>query len=520
MCCMTSSGDEFREEGEVYDVSMAIEKIGFGRFQIVLMVLVASIWMADAMEMMLLSFLAPAVACEWQLSNSEKAWGPQAVFIGMMIGAPFWGWYEDRFGRRMCYFACTLGALLAGIATVFSVNYHMLVACRACVGFAVAGSHCAVVLYMEFLPMAWRAFGVVMLGVFWAIGAVLEALLAYAVMAHTSNEMGWRLLVLFSALPLAILLMFWPWLPESARWDLQHGNRKRALETLEWGAKLNRTSLPEGQLAESPAAESRSEGSCLDMCRGPKMLAISLMLGFVWIVAAMGYYGVVLLNTELFQEEANGERCSIYDAAKKLTRRPAHRTGAAREAELCARLTTEDYQDAVIDSLGELPGLALAFFLMDRTGRRGALAVTCTIFGIVVAMLLYCWGRTVENVLLFLGRGSIDGAFQIVFIFTPEIYPTSIRGTAIGIFSMLARIGGVATPQVALVLLPMSNQVGLGLYAGLSFLAAIAGGCMPVETAGKELADDVVPTQASARDSDADSKKEAFAKQSQPLKSG
>eukprot|EP00971_Amphidinium_carterae_P325190 6455326-Amphidinium_carterae.1 len=34
------------------------------------------------------------VACEWQLSNSEKAWGPQAVFLGMMLGAPFWGWFE------------------------------------------------------------------------------------------------------------------------------------------------------------------------------------------------------------------------------------------------------------------------------------------------------------------------------------------------------------------------------------------------------------------------------------------
>jgi len=483
-------------------------------------VLVASIWMADAMEMMLLSFLAPAVACEWQLSNSEKAWGPQAVFLGMMLGAPFWGWFEDRFGRRVCYFACTLGALLAGIATVFSVNYHMLVACRACVGFSVAGSHCAVVLYMEFLPSAWRAWGVVMLGVFWSIGAVFEALLAYAVMTHASNDTGWRLLVLLSALPLAVLLLFWPWLPESARWDLQHGNRERALQTLEWGARLNRTSMPEGQLAESPAAESRSEGTCLDMCRGRKMLATSLMLSVVWIVAAMGYYGVVLLNTELFQEEAAGERCSLHRVGKALTRRPEHRSGAAREAELCVPLTTEDYQDAVIDSLGELPGLALAYILMDRTGRRGALGFTFALFGVVVGLLLFCWGRAAENVLLFLGRGSIDGAFQIAYIFTPEIYPTSIRGTAIGIFSMLARVGGVAAPQVALVLLPMSNQAGLGLYSSLSFLAALAGGCLPIETAGKDLADDVAPAQAPGRAEEADDKKEALAKQGQPLKSG
>eukprot|EP00403_Amphidinium_massartii_P018053 CAMPEP_0178422892 /NCGR_PEP_ID=MMETSP0689_2-20121128/27409_1 /TAXON_ID=160604 /ORGANISM="Amphidinium massartii, Strain CS-259" /LENGTH=345 /DNA_ID=CAMNT_0020044473 /DNA_START=104 /DNA_END=1141 /DNA_ORIENTATION=+ len=310
------------------------------------------------------------------------------------------------------------------------------------------------------------------------------------------NDVGWRLLVLASAMPLVFLLMLWPWLPESARWDLQHGNRSRALETLQRAARGNSTSLPEGNLAESPT-EKHSDGNCLDMCRGPQMLETSVLLSILWIVAAMGYYGAVLLSTEIFEEEENGERCSRKRVGNRLSTRAAHRSGTLRLPSSCTPLTTEDYQDAVVDSIAELPGLVLAYALMDRVGRRGALGVTCFMFGTVVALLFICWSRSMENVLLFIARGSIDGAFQIVFIFTPEIYPTNIRGSAIGVFSMLARIGGIATPQVALVLLPKSEEMGLGIYAGLAFVASVAACLLPIETAGKDLSDDLPSLAAS-----------------------
>jgi len=44
---------------------------GFGVFQLLLLFYAGLAWAADAMEMMLLSFLGPAVRCDWGLSATQ-----------------------------------------------------------------------------------------------------------------------------------------------------------------------------------------------------------------------------------------------------------------------------------------------------------------------------------------------------------------------------------------------------------------------------------------------------------------
>lgn len=44
---------------------------GFGWFQLLLLLYTGLAWAADAMEMMLLSFLGPAVRCDWGLSATQ-----------------------------------------------------------------------------------------------------------------------------------------------------------------------------------------------------------------------------------------------------------------------------------------------------------------------------------------------------------------------------------------------------------------------------------------------------------------
>ena len=47
--------------------------MGFSKFQIKLSLVTGLAWMADSMEMMLLSILGPALLCEWSLKSWEKA---------------------------------------------------------------------------------------------------------------------------------------------------------------------------------------------------------------------------------------------------------------------------------------------------------------------------------------------------------------------------------------------------------------------------------------------------------------
>ena len=38
---------------------------------------------------------------------------------------------------------------------------------------------------------------------------------------------------------------------------------------------------------------------------------------------------------------------------------------------------------------------------------------------------------------------------MVLYVYTPEVYPTSVRGTAMGYCSSVARIGAIVTPFVA-----------------------------------------------------------------------
>ena len=77
-----------------------ISRIGFGKFQIKLLFIVSIIWIADAMEMMMISFISPALACDFDLTNSSKALLTTMIFVGMFFGAFAWGIFNDRFGRK------------------------------------------------------------------------------------------------------------------------------------------------------------------------------------------------------------------------------------------------------------------------------------------------------------------------------------------------------------------------------------------------------------------------------------
>ena len=53
-----------------------------------------------------------------------------------------------------------------------------------------------------------------------------------------------------------------------------------------------------------------------------------------------------------------------------------------------------------------------------------------------------------KTALALIGKFGATASFAVVYLYTAELYPTQIRSTAIGMCSMMARIGGFAAPQV------------------------------------------------------------------------
>lgn len=88
------------EESQTYTVDEALESVGFGKFQILVLAYAGMGWISEAMEMMLLSFVGPAVQSAWNLSSHEESLITSVVFAGMLIGAYSWGIVSDKHGRR------------------------------------------------------------------------------------------------------------------------------------------------------------------------------------------------------------------------------------------------------------------------------------------------------------------------------------------------------------------------------------------------------------------------------------
>ena len=72
---MTKIEDDDNESLIEYTVDEAIEHIGFGSFQWMMIMLCGAYWSADAMELMIMSYLLPAVAApdEFNLASGTEA---------------------------------------------------------------------------------------------------------------------------------------------------------------------------------------------------------------------------------------------------------------------------------------------------------------------------------------------------------------------------------------------------------------------------------------------------------------
>lgn len=88
------------EQGQTYTLDEALEAVGFGKFQIFVLGYAGMGLIAEAMEMMLLSFVGPAVQSAWGLSPRKESYITSVVFAGMLVGAYSWGIVSDKHGRR------------------------------------------------------------------------------------------------------------------------------------------------------------------------------------------------------------------------------------------------------------------------------------------------------------------------------------------------------------------------------------------------------------------------------------
>ncbi|GFS36498.1 major facilitator superfamily protein [Actinidia rufa] len=479
------------DQSIVYTLDEAISTIGFGKCQGLVLAYAGLGWIAESMEIMLLSFVGPAVKSEWGLSSNEESMITTVVFAGMLIGAYSWGLISDTYGRTKSLLGVAIVTTIASILSAVSPDYVWLLSLRWMVGFGLGGGHVYSSWFLEFVPTPNRGTWMVIFSTFWSVGTVFEAALAWIVMP----SLGWRWLLALSSLPCFALLLLYGFIPETPRYLCMKGRTSEAHTVLEKIASLNRTKLPPGILVSDRITDmneefSQSEDTNFLTSRikitkdsktsspssslvlfSSKLIRTTFLLWFVYFGNTFAYYGIVLLTSELSSGQS---KCtSITSLSENI-----------QDASL--------YINVFVTSLAEFPGLLLSAIIVDKAGRKFSMAIMLLLCFILLLPLVSHQQEILTTSLLFGARMFSSATFTVACIYAPEVYPTPVRSTGVGIATAIGRIGGMICPLVSVGLVSSCHQTAAVML--FEFVVAIVGLCVlffPFETKGRELTDSV-----------------------------
>jgi len=177
----------------------------------------------------------------------------------------------------------------------------------------------------------------------------------------------------------------------------------------------------------------------------PSLRRTSLLLWVFWFCITFSYYGITIwLPNYLASKDLSGEL----------------------------------YLNFLLMGLAELPGVFIASYLVDKIGRKYCLSgymfgcgISTVFFGMVTSSIAV---KILSMCIYFF----VVGAWAVVYIFTPEVYPTALRTTASGVTSIFATTGGIVSPPIGAAILGNSTSASLvwivlAIYASFFFLGGV-----------------------------------------------
>lgn len=406
----------------VITIDEAIERLGFGNFQLHLCAAAGVCFAADAMQLMLLSFLAVVLKQEWNLSSQASGAMASSMFAGAMVGTLVLGPLADSIGRRPVFLMTALNISVFGLLAAASPNSHVLGVMIFLVGVGIGGLTVPFDILAEFLPVQKRGNSLLLIEYFWTLGSLYVVVVAY----FTLHGDHWRYFVVLCSMPcLLSLLVGYFFVPESARWLVTKGRLSEAMDVLRRSAIQNGL---DAELVFPPTLTLAPEPHCREATvadlLSPKWRRVTLALWGTWGLFAFGYYGTVMAITNVFAHSSGSEQgTSSYDF---------------------------DYGAIFVSSAAELVGTTLAISAVDRIGRIPSQVISYVIAGFSIFALCMLASMGTHHYML-LGLGFVARVFEmsatcITWVSTAEILTTDVRGTGHSTSNAMARLGAFFCP--------------------------------------------------------------------------
>ncbi|KAM4809809.1 synaptic vesicle glycoprotein 2C [Rhinophrynus dorsalis] len=226
------------EEELAQQYELIIQECGHGRFQWSLFFVLGMALMADGVEVFVVGFVLPSAETDMCIPDSGSGWLGNIVYLGMMIGAFFWGGLADKVGRRQSLLICMSVNGFFAFLSSFVQGYGLFLLCRLLSGFGIGGAlPTAFSYFSEVLAREKRGEHLSWLCMFWMIGGIYASAMAWAIIPHYgwSFSMGsayqfhsWRVFVIVCALPCVSAVVALTFMPESPRFLLEVGKHDEA----------------------------------------------------------------------------------------------------------------------------------------------------------------------------------------------------------------------------------------------------------------------------------------------------
>ncbi len=426
-------------------VESVLSTAGTGPFQRRLLGIFGLVWAADAMQVLAVGFTAASIAATFGLSVPQALQTGTLFFLGMLIGAALFGRLADRYGRRRVLLITVACDAVFGLLSVFAPSFAALLALRFLTGIAVGGTlPVDYAMMAEFLPPRNRGRWLVMLEGFWAVGTIAVALAAWAASIAGIPD-AWRWIFAATALPALIGIWLRFWVPESPLYLLKEGRADDAKRVLNQMLRANgKAELSSDSAITLPPAATSSGLLAPDLRR-----RTLLILG-IWFLVSVSYYGVFTWMPAKLAGEGFG--------------------------------FVRGYGFLVIVALAQLPGYALAAYGVETWGRRPTLIGFLLLSAAGCALFVGAGSATMIGASILLMSFALLGTWGALYAFTPELYPTELRGTGMGVAGAMARLGGLLAPSAVALVIAQSFTTAIALFAALLLVAAVAAFLIDAET--------------------------------------
>ena len=373
---------------------------------------------------------------------------------GKLLGISGLGWALDAMDVGLISFVMAalikewhLSLLIYGLATgasALATSLGVLLVFRFLVGLGLGAElPVASTLISEFSPRAIRGRVVVALEAFWALGWILAALIGTFIVPQAN---GWRWALAIGLIPAIYSLVIRMGTPESVRFLESVGKHDQARQVVERfeasPALFSRTKKQAEDASVHGAAESADNAESAKIhsiwAAGQRRKTIALCV--IWFCINLSYYGAFIWIPALL----NAQGFSL----------------------------VKSFAFTLIMTLAQLPGYAVAAYLIEKWGRRATLAT----FLLGSALAAAGYGMAHSEVFIILAGCMLSffnlGAWGALYALSPEIFPTHLRGTGTGAAAGIGRIASIAAPLIVPPLVAFGGTPLLFTLFSTAFLVA------------------------------------------------